>query len=231
MNVNLNMNGLLFCKPFVGPLLKSTQDKMERQQECQNTVNFFENQISMLKNMSGESLEDISRKLEMFHSYKDSIDAAKQQYNNEQMFHTLDEAKEKGEKIAEAAEDMKPKTAEERREDEAKEVIDDMKSESSDELTESMEEITEDMEEMLEEVTEEITEELQEQQIEEQQLSQQEQTLTSNANNLSAESQNVPTQVFTEENLLEEGLTKPEKDLALLEYYKKQGYKPVNYYV
>ena len=215
MNVNLNMNGLLFCKPFVGPLLKSTQDKMERQQECQNKVNFFENQISMLKNMNGETLEDISRKLEMFHNYKDSIDAAKQQYNNEQMFHTLDEAKEKGEKIAEAAEDMKPKTAEERREDEAKEVIDDMKSESSDELTESMEE---------------ITEELQEQQIEEQ-LSQEEQMLTSNASNLSAESQDLPTQVFTEENLLEEGLTKQEKDLALLEYYKKQGYKPVNYYV
>ena len=230
MNVNLNMNGLLFCKPFVGPLLKSTQDKMERQQECQNKVNFFENQIYKLKNMNGETLEDISRKLEMFHNYKDSIDAAKQQYNNEQMFHTLDEAKEKGEKIAEAAEDMKPKTAEERREDEAKEVIDDMKSESSDELTESMEEITEDMEEMLEEVTEEITEELQEQQIEEQ-LSQEEQMLTSNASNLSAESQDLPTQVFTEENLLEEGLTKQEKDLALLEYYKKQGYKPVNYYV
>lgn len=105
-----------------------------------------------------------------------------------------------------------------------------MKSESSDELTESMEEITEDMEEMLEEVTEEITEELQEQQIEEQ-LSQEEQMLTSNASNLSAESQDLPTQVFTEENLLEEGLTKQEKDLALLEYYKKQGYKPVNYYV
>lgn len=230
MNINLNMNGLLFCKPFVGPLLKSTQDKMERQQECQNTVNFFENQISMLKNMSSDSLEDISRKLEMFHNYKDSIDAAKQKYNNEQMFHTLDEAKEKGEKIAEAAEDMKPKTAEERREDEADKVIDDMKSETSDELTESMEEITKDVEEMLEKVTEEITQELQDQQIEEQ-LSQETQTLTSNASDLSAESENMPTQVFTEENLLEEGLTKQEKDLALLEYYKKQGYKPVNYYV
>lgn len=230
MNINLNMNGLLFCKPFVGPLLKSTQDKMERQQECQNTVNFFENQISMLKNMSSDSLEDISRKLEMFHNYKDSIDAAKQKYNNEQMFHTLDEAKEKGEKIAKAAEDMKPKTAEERREDEADKVIDDMKSETSDELTESMEEITKDVEEMLEKVTEEITQELQDQQIEEQ-LSQETQTLTSNSSDLSAESENMPTQVFTEENLLEEGLTKQEKDLALLEYYKKQGYKPVNYYV
>ncbi len=230
MNINLNMNGLLFCKPFVGPLLKSTQDKMERQQECQNTVNFFENQISMLKNRSGDSLEDISRKLELFHNYKDSIDAAKQKYNNEQMFHILDEAKEKGEKIAEAAEDMKPKTAEERREEQAEEAIDDMKSEASDKLTESIEEITEDVEEMLEEVTEKITEELKEQQIEEK-LSQEEQILTSNAGDLSAESENLPTQVFTEESLLEEGLTKQEKDLALLEYYKKQGYKPVNYYV
>lgn len=136
---------------------------MERQQECQNTVNFFENQISMLKNRSGDSLEDISRKLELFHNYKDSIDAAKQKYNNEQMFHILDEAKEKGEKIAEAAEDMKPKTAEERREEQAEEAIDDMKSEASDKLTESIEEITEDVEEMLEEVTEKITEELKEQ--------------------------------------------------------------------
>ena len=184
----------------------------------------------MLKNRSGDSLEDISRKLELFHNYKDSIDAAKQKYNNEQMFHILDEAKEKGEKIAEAAEDMKPKTAEERREEQAEEAIDDMKSEASDKLTESIEEITEDVEEMLEEVTEKITEELKEQQIEEK-LSQEEQILTSNAGDLSAESENLPTQVFTEESLLEEGLTKQEKDLALLEYYKKQGYKPVNYYV
>lgn len=233
VNVNLNMNGLLFCKPFVGPLLKSTQDKMQRQQECQNTVDFFENQISMLKNMNSDSLEDISRKLEMFHNYKDSIDAAKQKYNNEQMFHTLDEAKEKGEKMAEAAEDMKPKTAEERREDQAEEVLDEMKQDTNENgLMEDLEEITDEAEESLEEVAEEMIEEMAEkveehkieQQVEqqiEQQVEEQSQDMVSEKSQVSASNAN---------DLLED-LTPKEKNLALLEYYKKQGYSPVNYYV
>lgn len=233
VNVNLNMNRLLFCKPFVGPLLKSTQDKMERQQECQNTVDFFENQISMLKNMNSDSLEDIKKKLEMFHNYKDSIDAAKQKYNNEQMFHTLDEAKEKGEKMAEAAEDMKPKTAEERREDQAEEVRDDMKQDTDDnELTESMEEITDDAEEILEEMTEKITEEMAEK-VEEQKIEQQvEQQIEQQIEEQSQDMVSKKSQVLASNvSDLSEGLTPQEKNLALLEYYKKQGYSPVNYYV
>ena len=66
--------------------------------------------------MECSTLEDIARKLEMFHSYEDQIAAVKQQYNNSQMAHVLDEAKEIGEKIAEEAEKTAPKTEEERRE-------------------------------------------------------------------------------------------------------------------
>lgn len=229
VNVNLNMNGLLFCKPFVGPLLKSTQDKMQRQQECQNTVDFFENQISMLKNMNSDSLEDISRKLEMFHNYKDSIDAAKQKYNNEQMFHTLDEAKEKGEKMAEAAEDMKPKTAEERREDQAEEVLDEMKQDTNENgLIEDLEEITDEAEESLEEVAEEMIEEMAEK-VEEHKIEQQiEQQVEEQSQDMISEKSQV---LASNANDLLEGLTSQEKSLALLEYYKKQGYSPVNYYV
>ncbi len=49
-----------------------------------------------------------------FHSYEDEIVAVKMQYNQEQMWHIMDEAKEIGEKIAEEAEKFEPKTAEER---------------------------------------------------------------------------------------------------------------------
>ena len=49
----------------------------------------------------------------MFHSYEDQIAAVKKQYNNEQMFHTMDETRERGEQIAELAEDYAPKTRKE----------------------------------------------------------------------------------------------------------------------
>ena len=62
-------------------------------------------------------MEDIAKKLEMFHTYEDEIAAAKQEYNSSQMFHIMDEAEEEAEKRAKEAEKNKPKTEEERKEE------------------------------------------------------------------------------------------------------------------
>lgn len=156
-----------FLRSFGSGMLKSTQDRMERQQQTKNQVEFFENQKANLKNMVCENPEEIMRKLDMLHSYEDQIAAVKAAYNNEQMYHLMDEAKETGEKIAEAAEDSKPKTKEERKEDLVEEAMgveeeDGMLSEIMDELDETlkvMEELEaaketlpdEDMEKLLEE--------------------------------------------------------------------------------
>ena len=157
--MNLSVNGLsgfsVFSQRFgTAGMLKSTQDKLERQQKAQSQIEFFENQKENLKNMQCDSIEDIARKLEMFHSYEDQIAAVKKQYNNEQMFHTMDEARERGEKIAELAEDYAPKTEEERKEEMVEEALG---IEEKGGLTESMEEVQEIAEEMVEElVTENV---------------------------------------------------------------------------
>ena len=114
--VNLSVGGLLINRCNSSNMLKSTQEKLQRQQERDNKVAFFEAQKENLKNRKADSLEEISEKLEMFHNYEDEIAAANQEYNNSQMFHVMDEAEEYGEKIAEAAERNKPKTEEERKE-------------------------------------------------------------------------------------------------------------------
>ena len=111
--VNLSGGGLLINRFNSSNMLKSTQEKLQRQQERDNKVAFFEAQKENLKNRKADSLEEISEKLEMFHNYEDEIAAANQEYNNSQMFHVMDEAEEHGEKIAEAAERNKPKTEEE----------------------------------------------------------------------------------------------------------------------
>ena len=117
LSVNVFKGFSIFSQKFgTAGMLKSTQDKMERQQKAQSQIDFFENQKENLKNMQCDSIEDIARKLEMFHSYEDQIAAVKKQYNNEQMFHAMDEARERGEQIAELAEDYAPKTEEERKE-------------------------------------------------------------------------------------------------------------------
>ena len=95
----------------------------------------------------------------------DEIAAVKAAYNSEQMFHILDEAQEQGEKNAEAAEKLEPKTPEERREELAEEAAGTEENEGI--LEEMMEEVTESMEEVLEEVTESM-EETQEELLEEQ---------------------------------------------------------------
>ena len=158
--MNLSVNGLsgfsVFSQRFgTAGMLKSTQDKLERQQKAQSQIEFFENQKENLKNMQCDSIEDIARKLEMFHSYEDQIAAVKKQYNNEQMFHTMDEARERGEKIAELVEDYAPKTEEERKEEMVEEALG---IEEKGGLTEGMEEVQKITEEMVEELATENAE-------------------------------------------------------------------------
>ena len=153
--MNLSINGFngfpLFSQRFgVAGMLKSTQDKIVRQQKAQSQIDFFENQKANLKNMQCDSIEDIARKLEMFHSYEEQIAAVKKQYNNEQMFHTMDEARERGEQIAELAEDYASKTEEERTEEMVEEALG---IEEKGGITESMEEVQEITEDMVEELT------------------------------------------------------------------------------
>ena len=164
--MNIGMHGFgssVFGGGFLnrGNVLKSTQQKMERQEERDRQVAFFENQKENLKNIKCETVEEIARKLELFHSYEDQIAAAKMAYNNEQMWHMMDESREIGEKIAEAVEKSKPKTPEERMEDLVEEVTGTESGGILDELDEVMEEALE-LQEELQDVQQEMTpEELQ----------------------------------------------------------------------
>lgn len=143
--------------------LKSTQQKMERQTKCENQVAFFEEKKNNLKNMECGTLEEIAEKLDMLHTYEDQIAAVKAQYNQEQVFHVLDEAMEKGEKIAKAVEKTEPKTPEERAEDLAKEALGIEEEEGM--LEEALEEVSEVIEETAEisEALEETAEALEDQ--------------------------------------------------------------------
>lgn len=134
--------------------LKSTQEKAERQQKAQNEVAFWEKQKENLKDKECDTVEEIAEKLKALHSYEDEIAAVKESFNNEQMWHVMDEAQERGEKIAEAAEKMEPKTPEERREEAAEEAL------GTEEDKSAMEEMLDDVSDMAEE-TEEMAEELQ----------------------------------------------------------------------
>ena len=147
--MNIGMHGFgssVFGSGFLGMGrgLKSTQQKMERQEERDRQVAFFENQKENLKNIECETVEEIARKLEMFRSYEDQIKAAKAAYNNEQMMHMMDESQEIGEKIAEAVEKSKPKTPEEGKldvqglMDEVMEEALELQEEMQDVLTEEM---------------------------------------------------------------------------------------------
>lgn len=150
--------------------LKSREEKLERQQNRDNQVAVLEKQKANLKNMECGSLEEIEDKLELLHSYEDQIKAVKQAYNNEQIHHILDEAREKGEKIAEELKKLAPKTEEERKEallEETmgieedsgllEELMEDLTEELAEEITEELEEKT--TENFIEEVAEELAEE------------------------------------------------------------------------
>ncbi|QFJ53865.1 hypothetical protein [Pseudobutyrivibrio xylanivorans] len=155
--MNIKLQGI----DLLGNLgLKSTQDRLNRQAERDNKIAFFEQQKENLKNMKANTIDEIARKLDMFHGYEDQIAAAKMEYNNAQMFHVFDEAQELAEKIAEAAEKNEPKTPEERREDMIEEATgvenDGMLDELMDNLTDAVEEVTEEMVEDLQQSSEEI---------------------------------------------------------------------------
>ncbi len=153
--MNIKLQGI----DLLGNLgLKSTQDRLNRQAERDNKIAFFEQQKENLKNMKADTIDEIAKKLDMFHGYEGQIAAAKMEYNNAQMFHVFDEAQELAEKIAEAAEKNEPKTPEERREDMIEEATgvenDGLLDEIMDNLTDAVEEVTEDMVDDLQQSTE-----------------------------------------------------------------------------
>ena len=126
MNIRLqNPNPLAAGRSLLSAngMMKSTAQKLERQAKRDSQVAFFENQKANLKNIECSSPEEVARVLELLHSYEDQIAAAKAEYNNAQMFHLMDEAKERGEEIAKAIEDSEPKTAEERKKEAVEEAL------------------------------------------------------------------------------------------------------------
>ncbi|MDE6129015.1 MAG: hypothetical protein K2G16_07485 [Lachnospiraceae bacterium] len=154
---NLSMMG--------GAGLKSEQEKLQRRQKTDSEISFWEGRKESLKSMKCDGIEDIAKKLDMFHTYEDEIAAAKAAYNKEQMFHVLDEAEEIGKKIAESVEKTEPKTPEERKEDMVDEALgieggDGMLEEILDEATEAMEELQDAMPETVDEVLSEETQDM-----------------------------------------------------------------------
>lgn len=168
MNISWNQTYGLLQRMNTNGMLQSTQNRLERQQETQKQVDFYEQQKGNLKNVTCETVEEIAEKLKHLHTYNEQIAAVKAAYNNEQMFHIMDESTERGEKIAEAAKKMEPKTPEERREELIEEALgiekpDGVLEEVMDEMEEAVEEMTEHVEETIDEVmTEQITDETQE---------------------------------------------------------------------
>ena len=156
MNINVRGSSALFLFSSTSMLnggLKSTEDKLERQKKRDDQITFFEKQKESLKDMVCDTVEDISRKLDMLHSYEDQIQAARAEYNNGQMSHVLDEARELGEKIAEEAEKQKPKTEEERKEELIEEATGEEDNKNS--IQEAFDEVLD----MVDEIQEEILEE------------------------------------------------------------------------
>lgn len=166
MNIKVQQNNSLpVMNLFAGRGLKSTEEKLERQAKCNNQVAFFEKQKENLKNVKCDTVEEIARKLEMFHTYEDEIAAAKAAYNSEQMFHITDEAEEMGEKIAENAKKTEPKTPEERKKEAAKEAGKET-GETGDGILEEMPgsaELLEEAQQETEDLSEQTTEDLSEQ--------------------------------------------------------------------
>lgn len=191
--------------------LKSTEERLKRQETRDRQISFYENQKANLKNMKCDTIEEIAKKLEMFHSYEDSIAAAKAVYNSEQMMHILDEAREKAEKIAEAVEKMEPKTPEERLEDIVEEAmgIEDgggMLEEVLEEAAQMQEELQKEMQEELQ--IQEDVQDIQENVQESIQEQLQEQTPESSELQAAAEAEEPeavdPEKIFIEEQLLSE---------------------------
>lgn len=205
MNINFQRTGnsLLGSSLFSNRGLKSTEEKMKRQETRDKQINFYENQKANLKNMKCDTIEEIAKKLEMFHSYEDSIAAAKAVYNSEQMWHIMDEAREKAEKIAEAVEKMEPKTPEERLEEIVEEamgiedgggMLDEVLEEAAQMQEELQEQMQDEMQDAVQGMQENIQDELQEQPIESAQLLEAEQSAQD-------EDQAAMEKIFVEEQL------------------------------
>ena len=204
MNINFQRTGnsLLGSSLFSNRGLKSTEEKMKRQETRDKQINFYENQKANLKNMKCDTIEEIAKKLEMFHSYEDSIAAAKAVYNREQMWHIMDEAREKAEKIAEAVEKMEPKTPEERLEEIVEEamgiedggMLDEVLEEAAQMQEELQEQMQDEMQDAVQGMQENIQDELQEQPIESAQLLETEQSAQD-------EDQAAMEKIFVEEQL------------------------------
>ena len=122
-------------------MLKSTQEKIDRQNKAASQVEFWENQKENLKNREADSVEEVSKKLELLHSYEEEITSTKAAYNQEM-----------GEKIAEKVEEMRPKTKEERKEEMVEEAL------GVEENKGMLEEITEEFSEIIEETKEQLKE-------------------------------------------------------------------------
>ena len=123
MNISMANSPLSVLTQHYGAGLKSSEEKVARFQKTQSQIDFFEGKKAELKNMHCTTMEEITKKLELFNNYNDQIDAVKKQFNQEQVMHCMDEARELGEKIAKAAEKLEPKTAEERREELVREAL------------------------------------------------------------------------------------------------------------
>ena len=99
MNYSLSLLGKTMFGLQNQGMLKSTKDRLDRQAQRDGKIEFYEKQKQNLKNTEAQTVEEIAKKLEMFHSYEDEIKAAKQEYNSSQMLHVLDEAQERAEKM------------------------------------------------------------------------------------------------------------------------------------
>ena len=94
MNISWDQTSSILRRMNTAGMLKSTQDRLERQEETQKQVDFYEKQKENLKNVACGSVEEIAEKLKTYQSYEDQISSIKAAYNQEQMFHILDESTE-----------------------------------------------------------------------------------------------------------------------------------------
>ncbi len=114
MGITVNVGEMpVFLRNRAGGL-KSAEKKLERMQSRDDQLAVLEKQKANLKNRECSSLDEIEDKLNLLHSYKDQIRAVKHAFNMEEISHILDEAREKGEKIAEEIKKLLPETEEER---------------------------------------------------------------------------------------------------------------------
>lgn len=113
--MNISLKGLAGSAFSPAGMLKSTKDKLQRREDMENQVAALKDRQAGLKNRECDTLESIAEKLELYHSYESEIAGLKKEYNMKEAMHVMDEAEERGKKIAEAAEKRAPKTEEERR--------------------------------------------------------------------------------------------------------------------